>query len=143
MDRQRMLEEIYDAVGHTYPDIRKYNTEGKILRRRLAIQKILRGLPTSGKRIRTRGEKLLRKESLLLKYKYLLYTNSEELPLANLNTTRFLVEAADCLFRHEETTEQSERLKRCQTVLLIHLSHLKSTEAEFMSFYRQKMQMIQ
>lgn len=133
-----MVEEIYDSVGSTYPDIRAYNTHGKILQRRLAIQKILRALPKS--RRKTRREKQLRKESLLLKYKYLLYTNSEELPLQNLETTRFLVESADRFYPDQETTEQSERFRRCQTVLLIHLTHLKSTDDEFMAFYRRALQ---
>ena len=130
-----MVEEIYDAVGNTYPDVRQHRNEREILQRRLAIQKILRALPKS--RRKTRREKQLLRESLLLKYKYMLYTDSPELPMTYLVSTRFLVESTDCMT--DETSEESERFRRYQTITLIHLMHIKSTDDEFMSFYRRAM----
>lgn len=136
-----MVEEIYDSIGNTYPDIRQYKNEREILQRRLEIQRILRALPRSQRK--TRRQRQLQRESLLLKYKYMLYIDSADLPVEHLRTTRFLVESTDRMTGGEEddveTPSQSERFKRYQTIAMIHLIHLKSTDDEFMSFYRKAM----
>lgn len=133
MNRSSVIEEICNNPRNTLPDLRMYDTSSKILNRRLEIQKSLRDLPSGNNGRQNRKTiQLLKRESRLLYYKYLLYIKSEELP-DNLERTRFLVEGYDrahLQFHGHEREEKSRKYRNRQNVILLHLMHLKSSDEE-------------
>ena len=130
----REVEAIYKS--RAFPDTRLFKTEEEIDSRRLTIQKTMNGLPKD----RHREQKRLRLESLLLKHKRWLLTDSDKVPEEFREVPKKVILLTDKLHcRHQHhpccgmNREKHEKHKRSQVCTLLHLIHVTMGEDFFLS----------
>lgn len=127
IQRRNLIEEIYQKRQHNYCDIRRFHTVHQIKARLADIETKMKATPREA-----RTYKKLFLERQLLRYKGMVLTKSDKLPLC---TTPFqVIDATDRCWRSGvETQELAEKNKMKQICILLHYIFIARTDQELQS----------